>query len=185
MTEPAQPRVLADSGATVVAEHGPLVVVIDRGSGPLATTAFVLGVLAVVFGGFGAVTLALAASTGRGADADVPPMASAVFLAVGLALAAATIAVVRRIKAKHRQPLTGYRPVAVFDRARGVLIDGDGKVLAPLSQVQLARRMQLGSSSPKIVAVTPSGDRILKRGNPFNGGIGNLDEVLTAAVYGR
>lgn len=87
MTEPAQPRVLADSGATVVAEHGPLVVVIDRGSGPLATTAFVLGVLAVVFGGFGAVTLALAASTGRAADADVPPMVSAVFLAVGLALA--------------------------------------------------------------------------------------------------
>ncbi|OBB14442.1 hypothetical protein A5731_13210 [Mycolicibacterium conceptionense] len=81
--------------------------------------------------------------------------------------------------------MTGYRPVAVFDRARGVLIDGDGKVLAPLSQVQLARRMQLGSSSPKLVAVTPSGDRILKRGNPFNGGIGNLDEVLTAAVYGR
>ena len=59
MTQPAQHRVLADIGGTVVAEQGPLVVVIDRGTGPLATTAFVLGVLAAVFGGFGAVMLAI------------------------------------------------------------------------------------------------------------------------------
>ena len=34
-----------------------------------------------------------------------------------------------------------------------------------------------------LVAVTPGGTRTLKRGNPFNGGIGNLDEVLTAMVF--
>ncbi|UNB97359.1 hypothetical protein H5U98_17250 [Mycolicibacterium boenickei] len=182
MTQPAQYRVLADVGGTVVAEQGPLVVVIDRGTGPLATTAFVLGVLAVVFGGFGAVTLGLALG-GRGGG--VPPVVSAVFLAAGLIFGAATAAAVGRIKADNRRPLTGYRPVAVLDRARGVLADADGVVLAPLSHVQFARRMQLGSSSPKLVAVTPSGDRILKRGNPFNGGIGNLDAVLTAALHGR
>jgi hypothetical protein len=33
--------------------------------------------------------------------------------------------------------------------------------------------------------VTPSGTRILKRGNPFNGGVGNLADVLTAVVFGR
>jgi len=41
--------------------------------------------------------------------------------------------------------------------------------------------MQLGSSSPKLVALVPGGVRVLKRGNPFDGGIGNVDEVLTAA----
>ncbi|MGV0816161.1 hypothetical protein ABQF34_29770 [Mycolicibacterium boenickei] len=181
MTPPVQPRVLADVGGTVVAEQGPLVVVIDRGGGPLATTAFVLGVLAAVLGGFGAVTLAISA----GGRSDIPPLVSTVFLAVGVAFAVATAAAVRRIKANGRRPLTDYRPVAVIDRARGVLADADGAVLAPLSQVQFHRRMQLGSSSPKLVASTPNGDWLLKRGNPFAGGIGDLDAVLTAVVHGH
>jgi hypothetical protein len=42
--------------------------------------------------------------------------------------------------------------------------------------------MQLGSSSPKLVAVLPRSIRVLKRGNPFDGGIGDVDQVLTAAV---
>ena len=66
-----------------------------------------------------------------------------------------------------------------------MLADADGTVLAPLSQVRFHNRMQLGSSSPKLVASTPNGDRILKRGNPFTGGIGNLDEVLTVVAHGR
>ncbi|WP_441962539.1 hypothetical protein [Mycolicibacterium houstonense] len=179
MSTVGEPRILAETGGAVVAEQGPLVIVIDRATGPLATTAFVLGVLAVVFGGFGAVTLAV------GGGSDIPPVVSAVFLAVGLAFAVAAAAAVRRIKANGRRPLTGYRPVAVFDRARGVFTDADGAVVAPLSQVRFQRRMQLGSSSPKLVASTPNGDWILKRGNPFTGGIGDLDAVLTAVVHGR
>lgn len=35
-----------------------------------------------------------------------------------------------------------------------------------------------------LVAVTPAGKRIIKRGNPINGGLGNLESVLTAAVFG-
>jgi hypothetical protein len=51
-----------------------------------------------------------------------------------------------------------------------------------LDQVRFARRLQIGSSSPQLVAMTPGGKKVLKRGNPFDGGIGNVDEVLTAAV---
>jgi hypothetical protein len=58
MTAPAEPRILAEVGGLAVAEQGPLIVVMDRGTGALATVAFVLGVLALVPGGFGAVTLA-------------------------------------------------------------------------------------------------------------------------------
>ena len=56
--------------------------------------------------------------------------------------------------------------------------------IVPLDQVRFARRMQIGSSSPKLVALTPGGTKVLKRGNPFDGGIGNVDEVLTAVVRG-
>jgi hypothetical protein len=179
MTAPAEPRILAEVGGLVVAEQGSLVLVVDRGTGPWATVAFVLGVLALVFGGFGAVTLALAASDG----AAVPWWLSAIFVLVGIAFAGAAFGVIGRIRGAKARPLTGYRPVAIFDRARRVFVDADGAVVAPLDQVRFESRTQVTSSSPMLVVVTPTGARTLKRGNPFNGGLGNLDAVLTAAVF--
>jgi hypothetical protein len=44
--------------------------------------------------------------------------------------------------------------------------------------------MQMGSSSLKLVAQTPAGVYVLLRGNPFTGGLGDLDTVLTSAVHG-
>ncbi|PQP44186.1 hypothetical protein JN086_04720 [Mycolicibacterium austroafricanum] len=71
----------------------------------------------------------------------------------------------------------------MFDRAQRIYRDGAGEVVAPLDQVRFERRLQLTSSSPKLVAVSPCGDRVLKRGNPFGGGIGDLDQVLNAVVH--
>jgi hypothetical protein len=179
MTAPAEPRILADVGGLVVTEQGPLVVVFDRGTGPWATFAFVLGVLALVFGGFGAMTLALAA-TGR---AGVPWWLSATFLVVGILFANAAFAVFGRIRRAKTRPPSDHRLVATFDRARRVFVDGDGTVVAPLDQVRFESRTQVTSSSPMLVVLTPSGARTLKRGNPFNGGLGNLEAVLIAAVF--
>jgi phosphosulfolactate phosphohydrolase-like enzyme len=75
--------------------------------------------------------------------------------------------------------------VAVFDRRHRVYVDGNGEVVAPLDEVRFERRMQALSSSSKLVAVTPFGTRVLLRGSPFTGGLGNLDAVLTAAVQER
>ncbi len=177
MTAAAEPRIVAEIGGLVVAEDGPLVVVVDRGTGPSATIAFVMGVLALVFGGFGAVAMMV--------PATVPRWLGAIFLFVGIALAGLASALVGRIRNAKTRPLSGYRPVAVFDRARGVYLDADGIVLAPLDQVRFRNRTQLASSSPALVTVTPNGTRILKRGNPFSGGVGNLDTVLTAMVLGQ
>ncbi len=146
--------------------------VFDRCTGALTVLAFVLGVVAVVVGGFGAVALV----------AGVPSRAlGAVFLAVGLSFAAVTYAVVRKFRRRRSQPLHECRPVAVIDRKLGLFSYGGGAVV-PLGRVRFARKLQIGSSSPKLVAVTPGGTHVLKRGNPFDGGIGNVDEILTAVV---
>ena len=107
----------------------------------------------------------------------------AVFVAVGVAFAALTFAVVRKIRRRRSQPLHECRPVAVIDRKLGLFSYGGGAVV-PLGQVRFARQLQMGSSSPKLVAVTPGGTHVLKRGNPFDGGVGGVDEVLTAVVRG-
>jgi hypothetical protein len=92
------------------------------------------------------------------------------------------VAVVRRLRRRQSIPVGHYRPVAVFDRAARVYRDADGHVVAPLDTVTFHRRMQLGSSSAKLVAETPSGAYVLLRGNPFTGGLGDLDTVLAAAI---
>ena len=174
MAAPAPPRTLADTGGLVVTDDGRRVLVLDRCTGVLTVWAFVLGVLTLVIGGFGLVAIA----------AGTPSRTlGAVFLAIGLVLAAVTFVAVRKIRRRRIQPLHECRSVAVIDRKLGLFSYGGGAVV-PLDQVRFARKFQIGSSSPKLVAVTPGGTKVLKRGNPFDGGVGNVDEVLTAVVHG-
>ncbi len=181
MSAPREPVILAEQGGLVVAEQGPVVLVIDRGNGPLQITAFVLLVITLVFGGFGVVSVIYAAA----GSAAMPPVAiGAALLGVGIVAGAAMFVIVKRIRDQRRRPLRSFTPVAVFDRARRVYCDARGQVIAPLDQVRFERRMQLTSSSPKLVAVTPRGTHLLKSGNPFGGGIGAMDQVLNAAVHG-
>jgi len=174
MSAPSEPRVLADTGGLVVTDDGRRVLVIDRGTGALSVLAFVLGVLALVVGGFGCVALI----------AGIPSRAlGATFLAVGFVFAAAAFAVVHKIRRRRGQPLHECRPVGVLDRKLGLFSSCGGAVMS-LHQVRFARKCQIGTSSPKLVAVTPGGTKVLKRGNPFDGGVGNVDEVLAAVVSG-
>jgi hypothetical protein len=174
MAVPTDTRTLIDTGGLVVTDDGRRVLVFDRCTGMLTVLAFVLGVITVAVGGFGLVALV----------AVVPSRAlGAAFLAVGLALAAATYAVARKFRRRRSQPLHECRSVAVIDRKLGLFSYGGGAVV-PLDQVHFARKFQIGSSSPKLVAITPGGTKVLKRGNPFDGGVGNVDEVLTAVIKG-
>jgi len=169
MTSATEPRILADTGGLVVTDDGRRVLVIDRRTGGLAMAVFVLGLLGVVIGGFGLVALF-----------TLSGVLSASFLIAGVLFAAGAGFAFRVIRQRRSQPLHACRPVAVMDRKLGLFSYAGGAIM-PLDQVRFQRRMQLGSSSPKLVALVPGGVRVLKRGNPFDGGIGNVDEVLTAA----
>ncbi|MBY0285830.1 MAG: hypothetical protein K2X52_01600 [Mycobacteriaceae bacterium] len=174
MNAPTEAEVLIDTGGLVVTDDGRRVNIFDRCTGALAILAFVVGILTLVIGGFGVVALV----------AGVPSRTfGAIFVAVGLAFAAVLFVAVRRIRQRRIQPLHSCRSVAVIDRKLGLFSYGGGAIV-PLDQVQFARRMQIGSSSPKLVALTPGGVKVLKRGNPFDGGVGNVDELLTDVVRG-
>jgi hypothetical protein len=173
VSTPPQPQVLADTGGLLVTDDGRRVLVIDRRTSALATFAFVLGVLTLVVGGFGLVAF----------FTSMPSRAlGAIFVAVGLAFALLTFLVVRKIRRRRNQPLNQCRPIAVIDRKLG-LFSYRGGALVQLDQVRFARQLQIGSSSPKLVAMTPGGTLVLKRGNPFDGGLGNVDEILTATAH--
>lgn len=173
MGVPTEPVIIAEEGGLVVAGRGPEILVIDRGSGPLQITAFVLGICTLVFGGFGVVAV----------FTDLR-MIGIVILAIGIATGVAMLLTVRAIRHKRRRILTSFIPVAVFDRAQRLYRDGSGQIIAPLDQVRFERRMQMTSSSAKLVATTPAGIYVLMRGNPFGGDVGAIDQVLTNAVRG-
>ena len=174
MSAPAEPQILADTGGLLVTDDGRRVLVIDRRTGALTTIAFVLGVLTLVVGGFG--VLALVTRTPSAAVGWI-------FLGAGSLAGVATVLLVRKIRVRRNQALSLCRPVAVIDRKLG-LFSYRGGALVALDQVRFARKFQMGSSSAKLVAVTPGGTLVLKRGNPFDGGIGNVDEILTSTVRG-
>jgi hypothetical protein len=136
------------------------VLVFDRCTGALTVLAFVLGVLTLVAGGFGAL----------GGIPGWRPRLRRGDLCRGA-----------QDSPRRGQPLHECRPVAVIDRKLGLFSYGGGAVV-PMDQVRFARRLQIGSSSPKLVAVTPGGTHVLKRGNPFDGGVGTVDELLSAVV---
>ncbi|OJZ67821.1 hypothetical protein K0O62_12955 [Mycolicibacterium diernhoferi] len=73
----------------------------------------------------------------------------------------------------------------MFDRKDGTYRDRGGEVVGQLEQVRFERRVQIGSSAPKLVAITPDGTYVLKRGNPFGGRIHGMDAVLSTAVFGE
>jgi hypothetical protein len=170
MTTPAGSQILADTGGLVVTDDGRRVLVFDRNTGGLAVTAFVFGIVALVLLGFGVV-----------ASFALSNVVGACFLAAGVAVAVGALVAFRAFRRRRTRPLHECRSVAVIDRKLGLFSYAGGAVL-PLDQVRFERRMQLGSSSPKLVAVLPRSTRVLKRGNPFDGGIGDVDRVLTAAV---
>ncbi|MET0898644.1 MAG: hypothetical protein ABWY45_12105 [Mycobacterium sp.] len=174
MTAPAPSRILADTGGLVVTDDGRRVNVIDRATGGLTILAFVLGVLTLVVGGFGVVALATGSSS---------RILGGIFVVAGLAVAAVVTMVVRRITRRRNQPLGSCRSVAVLDRKLNLFTVAGGALLQ-LDRITFEKRFQVGSSSPKLVAVTPNGVLVLKRGNPFEGGIGNSDDVLNAVVRG-
>ncbi len=132
-----------------------------------------------VFGGFGAATLALTATGGT----VLPWRLSAIFLLVGLGFAGAALGVVGRIRSARARPLSGYRPVAMFDRARRLFVDADDVVVAPLDQVRFQQPDTAHLEFPDAGRGDTGRSPNLKRGNPFNGGLGNLEAVLTAAVF--
>jgi hypothetical protein len=170
MTTPAGSQILADTGGLVVTDDGRRVLVFDRNTGGLAVTAFVFGIVALVLLGLGVV-----------ASFALSNVVGACFLAAGVAVAVGALVAFRAFRRRRTRPLHECRSVAVIDRKLGLFSYAGGAVL-PLDQVRFQRRMQLGSSSPKLVAVLPRSTRVLKRGNPFDGGIGDVDQVLTAAV---
>ncbi len=176
---PLEPIALAENGRFVVAEAGPRVMLIDRGPTPADSTVRLLAISALIFGGFGVVSLI---NSGGGGFTPRSLVTGVALLGIAIASFVAMNRANRLLHRARGTPLGTLPPLAVFDRAGSVYVDHNGEIIAQLSQVRCTAD---GFGSAKLVVVTPDGPRVMATGNPVTGGLGNLAEVLNQKISGE
>jgi hypothetical protein len=75
-------------------------------------------------------------------------------------------------------PFDKLNAIAVIDLENNNLLDGQQRILAPINQVYLKRKMQIGSSSPELMMEWEHGSLSIAKGNPFSGGVSPIEKVL-------
>ncbi|MFB1297278.1 hypothetical protein ACAG24_017340 [Mycobacterium sp. pW049] len=178
MNKPPEPIVLAENGRFAVAELGPRVMLFDRGRTPSEVTVLLLAISTLVFGGFGAVSLFTAAG---GEFTPRSLVTGALFLGIGIVSFRTMIKANGALHRARRTPLNTVAPLAVFDRESAAYIDGNGEMIAQLSQV---RCTATGFGAAKLSVVTPDGPRVVARGNPLSGGLTHLAMVVNHSLSG-
>jgi hypothetical protein len=118
-----EPRVLAECAGCQLVEHGPRLSFVERNVRAHAVALFVLGLLVLIVGANGVLWL----TQGQ-------PIAAA-FLGMATVLGVAFGFVLRAFRRRRALGLAELPALLVLDRAEGVLADGAGRKLAPLSQI--------------------------------------------------
>lgn len=83
-------------------------------------------------------------------------------------------------KKMNAKPVSELECICIIDIGANTLLDGKQNVLAPLHQVKLTRKMQITSSSPKLVLQWNKNSLTVVEGNPFSGGIADIEKALLA-----
>jgi hypothetical protein len=169
MNTHTSPKPVVTAGSYAIFEDGNKILFVNYGTDKFTIFNFVAGLLFVIFGVNGALQI----SANQNA-------ATILLILSGVCLLGLFAGVKAYKKAKNKAfkalTLTG-----VIDLGSGNLLNGENKVLAPLSKVEFGKALQVTSSSPSIVAKWPNGGRlVLLRGNPFTGGSSQFLSYLKA-----
>jgi hypothetical protein len=157
-------RILARCGADVLVDEGTRWVFGHQAGGGGGTFLYVSALIAVIVGGNGIFWMTQGVwRLGLGMLA-----ASALFIWLFVAFR-------RSQKAARTSPVL---PALVLDFDAQALLDGQGRRLASLDQVQFASVFQLGSSSRALECRWGGEKRIVLRGSPFGGSIGPAIDAL-------
>ena len=169
----SQDVVLARASGVKLVERQGHILVVNEGTGWVNTATFVVGLFTFILVVNGSIQLALSVS-GQGGELG---LAIALWIVGGMS-AAALVALARFARRKEKASPEELGVRLDFNLHAGSLCDGQGRVLAPLAHLRLQHKLQMGSSSPALVAVFPGGTALIVRGNPFGGGIGPIEREL-------
>jgi hypothetical protein len=166
-------KVIGSGSGFEILEDDQRLRIIDRRTAGWYTAGFVLALLTFIPTVLGIVLTAQALASG----ASHWPVGLAIS-AAGCVFGLGLLFIVRRVRALAAVPAADVPPTLIIDLGDRALLDSGGRRLASLDEASFGRKMQLGSSSPAL-AVTFAGKTIVfARGNPFAGGLGNIEDPL-------
>lgn len=167
-------RVLAESNGYALAQRGPVLLFVNRGTSVISTAGFVVGLMTLVLGAnaLAQLGLLLLRSHPGGLSITVALLATTALFVFGAWRLRALLLDRRALPPEDVQVL------ALIDLEESVLLDADGTPLAPLDTVTFQRRFQLTASATALAASWPGGSRLVAAGNVFGGTVGPIESAL-------
>lgn len=176
-------RILAEHAGFEIVEAGGRVWFFDRRTrGPILAAAVSGGVGGIAL--INTILLTVAWLTGAElAPSWHAPAIVFVLAVLGFVICSLSLKLRRR---RAERPRVELRPLAIVDRTTGMLLDADGRSLAPVAQVRGRRAMLIGSSAPAVIIQPPGAGRIeVFRGTLIGGGIDPALAVLAQLGFAR
>ncbi len=166
---------LAESSGTVMYESENKLYIAKKPAQWTSTALFVTGLLAFIL--FANGVLQLFAFTTQFRNSQTIGL-----IATGLGILFAFIfwRIVIYRKKINALPVDEMKWICIIDLSRNLLLDGQQNTLATLQEVQLTRKMQFTSSSPELILKWDKHVLSLVEGNPFSGGIADIEKALAS-----
>jgi hypothetical protein len=171
---------LASSSGTVIYEAGNKLYITKKPAQWTSTFLFVTGLLAFILLANGLLQLFVFKM-----QPAIPQSLGIMLIAAGVLFAFIFWKVIVYRKKINAKPVSELKCICIIDLNNNTLLDENQNTLASLNHVQLSRKMQLTSSSPSLVLQWNKNALTLVQGNPFDGGITAVQEVLIAKGINR
>jgi hypothetical protein len=166
--------ILAASSGTVIFESGKKIYISKRPAQWTQTFLFVVGLLAFILLANGVMQFTVLKDEIAGSST------------IGLGLVAGAIVfslIFWRVRLYQKKinaiPPSKLETIAILDFENNNLLDHQQRVLAPLHQSWISRKMQLTSSSPELILCWNGGSISIAKGNPFSGGVSAIENALS------
>ena len=164
---------LAASSGIIIYENANKLVVCKKPAQWTSTFLFVTGILAIILLGNALLQLFVFEN-----EYKLPKNVGLILFAVGMFIVIIFWRILLYRKKVNGIPVTDLEGICTFDFTNNNLLDGQQNILSPLSEVYLMRKMQLTSSSPELIVKWKSGSLTIVKGNPFSGGIAEIERIL-------
>jgi hypothetical protein len=172
-------KLAVSSGVVLYESENKLYISKESGTAT-GTLLFVTGLLAFILLGNGILQLTVFKN-------QLPNSSKLGMLLIGIGIILAVVFwKVRSYQKKQAaKPLQQLQTICILDFGTNHLLDSQQRILTPIHEVWLTRKIQITSSSPELLLQWNRGSITIVKGNPFSGGIGDIEKVLMAKGVNR
>lgn len=164
---------LAESSGTIIYDSGNKLFISKKPAQWITTALFVTGLLSFIFIVNGVLQL-FVFKNAQNATSTI----GIVLLALGTIFSLIVWRILAYRKKINFIPFEKLKNICVIDFTNNNLLDSNNNILTSLDTVTMKRKMQLASSSPKLILNWNKKSIVLVKGSPFSGGVSAVERAL-------